>query len=115
MIAPGLWVPVGAAKRIVEMAKKVKQRMVDREKKNVNVRAEVEQQLLESNRIATVAIEGVELAEGNKPFLKKVDLRRAWEREEYRKKYGNKDDKPVDAPAKMHNESLQRKIDAIRR
>jgi hypothetical protein len=116
MIAPGVWIPLGAAKRVVEAAVKVQQRMIDMEKKNVNVRAEVEQQLLESNRITTIAMEGVELEEGSKPFLKKVDLRRAWEKEEHRKKYGShREDKPYDMPSKIHNESLQKKIDAIRR
>ena len=127
MTLPGLWIPLGAAKRIVEIAAaKVLQKLLEKDKKNnvINEHSEVEQQNLESNHQPTATMEGMEVAaqvavtaEGNpsKP-MKKVDIRRAWEKDEYERKHGNKDkSKTINGPAKVHIESLQQKINAIRR
>ena len=114
---------MNAAKRIMELAATILKRLEYKDRKQMTINMEIEQDLIESKRLTTVAIEGLQFqtedGENTKQeFSKKVDVRRAWEKEEFRNKHNLKSSNNIKElstmPRKCHNAVLQAKINKIR-
>ena len=114
---------MNAAKRMIELAIIIMKRIENKDKKQMTIHMEIENDLIENKRIATVAIEGLQSqkVEGEfnmkqQEFTKKVDVLRAWKEEEFRKKYHNQHVKLANAISsrKDHSLALQAKINKIR-
>lgn len=121
---------MNVAKKIIELAATIQKRLDHKDKKQMTIALEIEHKLIENKRIATVAIEGLQLLQPasaeedgieniKQEFSKKVDVRRAWEKEEYRKKHNSnttthKELNTLLISRKCHTVTLQSKINKIR-
>lgn len=122
-MGPGLWLPRRASHHILKLAEGYRE-SINREdiEKDTNAREKLQHELLDSGQAKAVAIEA---ADGSKVvFNTKADIRRAWEESEHQKAVALRNARlkpveeviPVEDPSKkIHSESLQKRIDDIRR